>query len=195
MKKVCLFILILHSSLGYASNIILQDTIKLNEVNLFGKSYEKIKKIKTKGKKKVTISSIVNGIILSPIPIDECVNLASISIKIDEESITNNETIQLVFYDIDEFGYPNNELSAGVLVFNTINKANLNIDVSSLNYTFCDTFFVGFKKINKTNFNEDERIKFKAKKKKGNATYFKTEKTEKWDLLENYSLDIEVYYH
>lgn len=204
MKKRLIFFLVsLYTTFTYAVGLQLQDTIRLNstieldEVRLIARSGKKLKKVSSKGMKSNSISSSFNTIMLSPITFNKCATIDYITISISKRSITENEVIQLLFYDVDALGLPNKRLNDNTLIFTIENQNSITIDLSELSYTFCNTVFIGFEKINVTGtaLNIKETIKFKARKKKANATYIMTNKLEEWLVINDISLDLTVFYH
>lgn len=203
MNKLILLLFVLYFPFVFSINIQAQDSIRLNssilldEVTLLAKSNKKLEKIRTKGKKKGTVSSTVNTILVSPVFFDKCATLDHITIDIREKSVGNIEEFQLLFYDTDESGLPNKILNEDVLLFSTEKQSSITIDLSQLDYTFCENVFIGFKKINKTvkDLKLEEVFKIKGQGKKANVIYFKTDLIQEWQVIENTSLSLIVYYH
>ncbi|PVX51838.1 hypothetical protein C7377_0128 [Balneicella halophila] len=112
----------------------------------------------------------------------------------NQRSLNPKETeFELLLFDRDENGNPNEKLTESKLIFKVLKNENgkVTIDLSPLNLKVNNNFFVGIKRLDEDtewNFYVDIRHK------KGNIIYFKLPETDSWEVLEGKNIDMEIRY-
>ncbi|ATA72953.1 hypothetical protein CGC49_06480 [Capnocytophaga sp. H4358] len=195
MKKSITYLLIICGfCLSTAQNTVENDTIFLSEVVVTQFQKEKLNKMATKGRKNYSIGSYYNTFFANEIKVDKCFIIKKIVFFIEkiEKNYDTKATFELAFFSVGENGLPDKKLHSQTLLFESVRKNKLEINIEDLSPKFCENFFVALKKTEDTN-KKSTNYRILGHMNKRKEIYLNPE-NKGWHKLEGGNLAIEIYY-
>ncbi|MDO4764408.1 MAG: hypothetical protein Q4A00_08535 [Flavobacteriaceae bacterium] len=195
MKKSITYLLIIWGfCLSIAQNTVENDTIYLSEVIVSPKKKDNLKKISSKGKLNFSIRSDFDTFFANKIKTNKCLIIKKVVFFV--EKINKNDgtkaTFELAFLSVDENGFPDKRFHNKTLLFESVGKNKLEINIEDLSLKFCENFFIALKKVEDTN-RKSTNYKILGQTKKRKKIFVNAE-NKGWYKIQENELAIEIYY-